>query len=30
MIKTTNMTPPLIRKVDPPIKLYKNPPTIKQ
>ena len=28
MIKTTNIIPALIRKVNPPIKLYKTPPII--
>ena len=28
MIKTTNIIPALIRKVNPPIKLYKSPPNI--
>jgi hypothetical protein len=28
MIKTTNITPPLIRKVTPPTELYKNPPKV--
>ena len=28
MIKTTNIIPALIRKVDAPIKLYKSPPII--
>ena len=28
MIKTTNIIPALIRKVNPPIKLYKSPPII--
>ena len=30
MTKTANITPALIRKVDPPIELYKNPPKIRQ
>src|SRR5215469_6931675 len=29
MTKTANITPALIRKVDPPIELYKNPPKIR-
>ena len=28
MIKTTNITPPLIRKVTPPTELCKNPPKV--
>ena len=29
MIKITNITPALTRKVNPPIELYKNPPNIR-